>query len=168
MLKPKLSVSGSLLTSRTAFGAQVPDNYQLQWSNYKVGVDFSFPLFLREQRGKLREIKVKQMALDYDLQQTGREITTSILNAYNKLKAYEVQLAIQSSSIDNQQILLRGELAKFDLGESTLFLINSRETKLIDMRLKLADLVSSYQKSVAELYYTAGTSQNNMRVARSN
>ncbi|MCF0057123.1 TolC family protein [Dyadobacter sp. CY356] len=166
MLKPKLSVSGSLLTSRTAFGPQVSDNYQLQWSNYKVGVDFSFPLFLREQRGKLREIKVKQMALDYDMQQTGREINTSILNAYNKLKAYEVQLAIQSGSIDNQQVLLRGELAKFELGESTLFLINSRETKLIDMRLKLAELVSSYQKSVAELYYTAGTSQNNIRVAR--
>lgn len=166
MLKPKLSVSGSLLTSRTAFGAQVPDNYQLQWSNYKIGVDFSFPLFLREQRGKLREIKVKQMALDYDLQQTGREINTSILNSYNKLKAYELQLGIQSGSIDNQQLLLRGELAKFDLGESTLFLINSRETKLIDMRLKMAELVSDYQKAVAELYYMAGTSQNNNRVAR--
>ncbi|MBE9462142.1 TolC family protein [Dyadobacter subterraneus] len=166
MLKPKLSVSGSLLTSRTAFGAQVADNYQLQWSNYKIGVDFSFPLFLREQRGKLREIKVKQMALDYDLQQTGREISTSILNAYNKLKAYEVQLAIQSSSIDNQQLLLRGELSKFELGESTLFLINSRETKLIDMRLKMAELISSYEKTVAELYYVAGTSQNNTQVAR--
>lgn len=165
MLKPKLSVSGSLLTSRSAFGAQVPDNYQLQWSNYKVGVDFSFPLFLREQRGKLREIKVKQMALDYDLQQTGREISTGILNAYNKLKAYEVQLVIQSRSIDNQQLLLGGELAKFDLGESTLFLINSRETKLIDMRLKMAELVSDYQKAVAELYYVAGTSQNNTQVA---
>ena len=106
------------------------------------------------------------MALDYDLQQTGREISTSILNAYNKLKAYEVQLAIQSSSIDNQQLLLRGELSKFELGESTLFLINSRETKLIDMRLKMAELISSYEKTVAELYYVAGTSQNNTQVAR--
>lgn len=166
MLKPKLSISGSLLTSQTAFGPQVSDNYRLQWSNYKVGVDFSFPLFLREQRGKLREVKIKQMALDYDLQQRGREISTSILNAYNKLRAYEVQLAIQSASIDNQQVLLRGELAKFELGESTLFLINSRETKLIDMRLKMAELISSYEKTVAELYYVAGTSQNNTQVAR--
>jgi len=161
MLKPKLSVSGSLLTSRTAFGPQVPDNYQLQWSNYKVGVDFAFPLFLREQRGKLKEIKVKQMALNYDLQQTGREITTNILSSYNKLIAYEAQLVIQARSVENQQVLLSGELAKFELGESTLFLINSRETKLIDMRIKLAELVTDYQKAVAELYYVAGTSQNN-------
>jgi len=160
MLKPKLSVSASLLTSRTAFGPQVSDNYQLQWGNYKMGIDFSFPLFLREQRGKLQEIKVKQRALNFDLQQTGREITTNILSSYNKLIAYEAQLAIQARSVENQQLLLNGELAKFDLGESTLFLINTRETKLIDMRIKMAELVTGYQKTVAELYYVAGTSQS--------
>ena len=166
LLKPKLSVSASLLTSRTAFGPQVPDNYQLQWSNYKMGIDFSFPLFLREQRGKLREVKVKQQALNFDLQQTGREITTNILSSYNKLIAYEAQLAIQARSVENQQVLVSGELAKFDLGESTLFLINSRESKLIDMRIKMAELVTDYQKAIAELYYVAGTSQNNTQVAR--
>jgi outer membrane protein TolC len=168
MLKPKLSLSASLLTGRSAFGPQVPDKYELQWSNYKVGVDFSFPLFLRQERGKLREVKVKQLALDYDLQQTGREINTGILNVYNKLKAYEAQLAIQARSIENQQLLFRGEQAKFDLGESTLFLINSRETKLIDMRIKMAELVSDVQKTVAELYYVAGTSQNNLPVTGNN
>ena len=166
LLKPKLSVSASLLTSRTAFGPQVPDNYQLQWSNYKMGIDFSFPLFLREQRGKLREVKVKQQALNFDLQQTGREITTNILSSYNKLIAYEAQLAIQARSVENQQVLVSGELAKFDLGESTLFLINSRESKLIDMRIKMAELVTDYQKAIAELYYVAGTSQNNTQMAR--
>jgi len=166
LLKPKLSVSASLLTSRTAFGPQVPDNYQLQWSNYKMGIDFSFPLFLREQRGKLREVIVKQQALNFDLQQTGREITTNILSSYNKLIAYEAQLVIQARSVENQQVLVSGELAKFDLGESTLFLINSRESKLIDMRIKMAELVTDYQKAIAELYYVAGTSQNNTQVAR--
>ncbi|MCE7065029.1 TolC family protein [Dyadobacter sp. CY326] len=156
MLKPKLSVSASLITSRTDFGSYVPEYYDLQWNNYKMGVDFSFPLFLRAQRGKLQEIKVKQMSLKYDVQQTGREINTKILSAYNTLLAYESQLAIQTQSIENQQILLSGELAKFELGESTLFLINSRESKLIDMKIKQAELVAGYQKAVAELYYSAG------------
>ena len=158
MLKPKLSVSASLITSRTDFGSYVPEYYDLQWSNYKLGVDFSFPLFLRKERGKLQEIKVKQLALKYDVQQTGREINTNIRNAFTSLIAYESQLRIQTQSIENQQILLNGELAKFDLGESTLFLINSRETKLIDMKIKMAELVTSYHKAVAGLYYSAGTS----------
>ncbi|GGB96636.1 transporter [Dyadobacter sediminis] len=157
MLKPKLNLSASLITSRTDFSNYVPEYYDLQWSNYKLGVDFSFPLFLRAQRGKLQEIKVKQLALQYDVKQTGREINTNILNAFNNLVAYESQLAIQNLSIENQQTLLNGELAKFDLGESTLFLINSRETKLIDMKIKMAELVAGYQKAVAQLYYSVGT-----------
>ncbi|TDE15231.1 TolC family protein [Dyadobacter psychrotolerans] len=160
MLKPKLGLSASLITSRTDFGSYVPEYYDLRWNNYKLGVDFSFPLFLRAERGKLQETKVKQRSLRFDIQQTRREINTRVLSAYNTLLAYESQLAIQSRSIENQQVLLSGELAKFELGESTLFLINSRETKLIDMKVKLAELVSSYQKSIAELYYYAGTTAN--------
>ncbi|RYE27259.1 MAG: hypothetical protein EOP42_19455, partial [Sphingobacteriaceae bacterium] len=87
------------------------------------------------------------------------DIKTNILTSFNDLKAYQSQLSIQSSSINNQKVLVKGELQKFDLGESTLFLINSRETKLIDMQIKQAELVSKYQKSLADLYYKAGTRQ---------
>ncbi|REA64501.1 transporter [Dyadobacter luteus] len=157
MLKPKLSVTAFLITSRTDFSSFVPDYYDLGWSNYKLGVDFAFPLFLREQRGKLNEVKAKQLAIRYDAAQTGREINTNILNAFNELVAYVSQIQVQTTSIENQQVLLTGELAKFDLGESTLFLINSRETKLIDMKIKLAEMITGYQKTIAQLYYAAGS-----------
>lgn len=159
-LKPKLNVSGSLLTTRRDFNSYVPDYYDLNWGNYKVGVDLSFPLFLRAERGKLKELSVKRMDLQFDVQNESRLIRTNIVNSYNDLKAYQAQLAIQTQSIANQEILLRGELQKFDLGESTLFLINSRESKLIDMRIKRAELVAGYHKSLAELYYQAGTWEN--------
>ena len=159
MLKPKLNVSGTLISSRNSFGGNVPDYYDFNWSNYKLGIEFAFPLFLRAERGKLREVKIKQRELDYDLQQTGREIRNNILASYNDLTAYSAQLDVQVQSISNQQILLKGETQKFDLGESTLFLINSRETKLIDMKIKRESMISGYQKSLAELYYKAGTRQ---------
>lgn len=160
MLKPKLNVSGSLISGRTNFGAYSPDYYDFNWSNYKVGVEFAFPLFLRAERGKLKEVKIKQRELDYDLQQTGREIRNNILASYNDLSAYSAQLDVQLKSISNQQILLKGETQKFDLGESTLFLINSRESKLIDMKIKRESMISGYQKTLAELYYKAGTRQD--------
>ena len=159
MLKPKLNVSGTLISSRNSFGGNIPDYYDFNWSNYKLGIEFAFPLFLRAERGKLREVKIKQRELDYDLQQTGREIKNNILASYNDLTAYSAQLDVQVQSISNQQILLKGETQKFDLGESTLFLINSRETKLIDMKIKRESMISGYQKSLAELYYKAGTRQ---------
>ncbi|MBS7562813.1 TolC family protein [Mucilaginibacter sp. Bleaf8] len=160
MLKPKINISGSLLSKRRSFNTYVPDYYDFGWSNYKVGLEFSFPLFLRAERGKLREVKIKQEQLDFDLQQSGRVIQNEVLASYNDLKAYESQLAIQIKNIGNQQILLTGESQKFDLGESTLFLINSRESKLIDMKIKREEMIAGFQKALAGLYYKAGTRQN--------
>lgn len=157
MLKPKLNLSGTLISTRTSFNGYVPGYYDFNWSNYKLGVEFAFPLFLRAERGKLREVKIKQRELDYDLQQSGREIRNNILVAYNNISAYASQLDVQVQSIGNQQLLLKGESQKFELGESTLFLINSRESKLIDMKIKRESMISGYQKSIAELYYQAGT-----------
>lgn len=161
-LKPKVNVSGALLSRRRDFGSYVPDYYDFGWSNYKVGVDFAFPLFLRAERGKLKEVKFKQQQVDYDLMQSGREINNNITASYNSLTAYKSQMTVQVQSINNQQVLLKGELQKFDLGESTLFLINSRESKLIDMKIKREGIISGYQKKLAELYYKAGTRQTNL------
>ncbi|MET0572958.1 MAG: TolC family protein, partial [Pedobacter agri] len=159
LLKPKLNVIGNLISSRTNFNSNIPGYYDFNWSNYKLGLEFAFPLFLRSERGKLREVKIKQQELSYELQQSGREIRNNILASYNDLSAYAAQLAVQQKSIENQQILVTGENQKFALGESTLFLINSRETKLIDMKIKQESMISSYQKTIAELYYKAGTRQ---------
>lgn len=160
LLKPKLNVMGNLISSRTDFNSVIPGYYDFNWSNYKVGIEFAFPLFLRSERGKLREVKIKQQELNFDLQQYGRTIRNDITTSYNDLSAYAAQLAVQIKSIQNQQILVTGENQKFNLGESTLFLINSRETKLIDMKIKQESMVAGYQKTLAELYYKAGTRQN--------
>ena len=159
MLKPKLNVIGNLISSRTGFNSNIPGYYDFNWSNYKVGVEFAFPLFLRAERGKLREVKIKQLENNLELKQFDREIKNNIVTSYNDLSAYAAQLAVQRQSIANQQILVTGENQKFALGESTLFLINSRETKLIDMKIKQESMISSYQKTIAELYYKAGTRQ---------
>ncbi|MBD1392790.1 TolC family protein [Mucilaginibacter glaciei] len=157
LLKPKLNINGSFLSNRRDFGSYVPDTYDFRPGNYKVGIDFSFPLFLRAERGKLREVKIQQLELEYDVKQTGREIQTGISSSYNELKAYEAKVLLQTKSVINQQVLVKGELQKFELGESTLFLINSRETKLIDMQIKKAEMIAGMQKSLADLYYKAGT-----------
>ena len=157
MLKPKINIAGSLLSSRTSFSGFVPDRYDFNTGNYKVGLEFAFPLFLRSERGKLREVKIKQLELQYDLQQFGREIRNTVVASYNKLDTYSEQLGIQVKSIANQEVLLQGESSKFELGESTLFLINARETKLIDMKIKRIEMIAGYQQTLAELYYKAGT-----------
>ncbi len=157
MLKPKLNVGASLLSMRRDFNSNIPDYYDFNMGNYKIGLDFVFPLFLRSERGKLKEVKIKQLELQYDIQQTNREIKNSIVTSFNHLDAYSRQIEVQVKNISNQEMLLRGETTKFGLGESTLFLINARESKLIDMKIKLEEMIIGYEKKLAELYYKAGT-----------
>ncbi|MBO2008389.1 TolC family protein [Hymenobacter negativus] len=157
MLKPKLNVSGVLLSQGDFYRSEVPSYYNFGMDNYKVGVDFSFPLFLRAERGKLQYTRIQVKETTLERQQSQRTIVTRVNSVYNTLRAYERQLALQAQTITNQRILLQAELQKFELGESTIFLINARETKLIDLRIKQESLRSSYEKSRAELYYYAGT-----------
>ena len=157
MLKPKLNLSGSFISQGNFYQPEVPSYYNFGFDNYKVGVDFAFPLFLRAERGKLQYTRIQIQENQLERQQSQRSIVTQVNSIYNTLKAYEQQLLLQAQTITNQRLLLRAELTKFELGESTIFLINARETKLIDLRIKQESLRSSYEKSRAELYYYAGT-----------
>ncbi|GAB3878267.1 TolC family protein [Hymenobacter segetis] len=157
MLKPKLNVSGVLLSQGNFYQPEVPAYYNFGRDNYKVGVDFAFPLFLRAERGKLQYTRIQVKETTLERQQSQRSIVTQVNTVYNTLQAYERQLALQAQTIANQRLLLQAELQKFELGESTIFLINARETKLIDLRIKQESLRSGYEKSRAELYYYAGT-----------
>ncbi|MFD1141801.1 TolC family protein [Larkinella insperata] len=159
LLQPQINLSANLL-SRTPSANEGYDwasYYAFRAENHKIGVDFTFPLFLRKERGKLRQVQLKSQQLALERQQTGRDIVNGVQAAWNELKALEGQLTLQRQTVTNQQALLQAEQQKFDMGESSLFLINSRETKLIDLQVKQAELQSKYQKAVANLWYAAGT-----------
>ena len=49
-------------------------------------------------------------------------------------------------------MLLRGEERKFELGESSLFIINSREAKLIESQVKEIVLENKLLGAKSELY----------------
>ena len=155
LLKPRIDVSGTLLSRGDFYQTEVPPAYDFGRRNYKLGVDFAFPLFLRQERGQLQQARVRETVLEQ--QQSRRTILNQLTATYNTLQAYERQLTVQALTIANQRTLLQAELQKYDLGESTIFLINSRETKLIDLRIKQESMRASYEKSLAELYYDVGT-----------
>ena len=157
LLKPRLNLSGTLLGQGDFYRAEVPGPYNFGPGNYKMGVDVAFPLLLRAERGKLQYTRIQVRETGLERQQSQRVIATQVNTVFNTLRAYERQLALQARAIAGQQLLLRAELQKFELGESTIFLVNTRETKLIELQIKQESLRAGYEKSRAELYYYAGT-----------
>jgi outer membrane protein TolC len=158
LLLPKIALDASLL-SRGPLSEANNDGatyYNFQPNNHKIGVDFAFPLFLRAERGKLRQVQLKNQQTGLERQQTGRDIVNEVQRAWNELATLEQQIATQQQTAANQQVLVRAEAAKFQLGESSLFLLNSRESKLIDYQVKLEELRAKHQKALANLWYAAG------------
>lgn len=159
LLQPQITLNANLL-SRTPLPGAAYDwasYYAFRADNHKVGVDLNFPLFLRKERGKLRQVQIKTQQVELETQQTGRNIANEVQAVWNELRALEGQITVQQQTAANQRTLLGAEQQKFDLGESSLFLINSRESKLIDLQLKLEELRTKRQKAVAALWYVAGT-----------
>ncbi|GAB4014664.1 TolC family protein [Spirosoma koreense] len=159
LLMPKVNLQASLLSRGPLSEASYDgvDYYGFQADNHKIGVDLAFPIFLRAERGKLRQTQLKNQQTGLERQQTGRDIVNEVQRAWNELAALEQQIQTQQQTASNQQILVQAEVEKFQLGESSLFLVNSRESKLIDYQVKLEELRAKHQKALASLWYAAGS-----------
>lgn len=159
LLQPQISLNASLLsrTPQPGIGYDWSSYYAFRPDNHKIGLNFVMPLFLRKERGKLRQVQLKSQQVALDRQQTSRDITNDIQTTWNDLQTVQRQIGVQQQTVTNQRRLVQAEQQKFDMGESSLFLVNARESKLIDLGVKLEALRTKYQKAVATLWYAAGT-----------
>lgn len=151
-LKPKLNINYNALNEPV--GNDFTENYSVQ--NYKWGLNFSYPIFTRKQRGDLQLTRLK-------IQETKLGQNQKLLELQNKVKSYyfeqlnlQKQVSLFSSTVNNYNKLLEGEKQKFNSGESSLFLINSREINLIHAKLKLIELMAKYKIAHNGLKWSAG------------
>lgn len=153
--KPKLNLEYNFLQKSFPLnGESVGPNYFS--NNYKFGVNFSYPLFLRTERGKFQLVKLKLLDNKYELIQINRQVTINIKTTYNELQNLRDLIAIQESIVTGAENMRRGEEIRFVNGESSVFLINSRDMYLISNQIKLADLKAKYAKNKALLLWSAG------------
>ena len=155
-LKPNLDFSYKYLTSpRNNFADDLNFNYVQ--NNYKIMLSISQPLFLRKERAKYQLAKIKVAQTKLEALQTSREVANTISSSFNEIKFLESSLAMQENMLDNYSKLLQGEQSKFDNGESSIFMLNSRESKLIEAAIKRAEAKSKLEKMKTELYFNAGS-----------
>lgn len=121
-------------------------------SNYKSGVNVSFPLFLRKERGDLKLAKIKIQDTEYEIQST-KVVLKNKINAINQeLESFILQNDYTEIIVEDYDKMLSAEERKFFLGESSLFLVNSRESKLIDAKLKAISIENQFFNSKANLF----------------
>lgn len=120
-------------------------------SAYKSGFNISIPLFLRKERGELTLAKIKMQNTDFEIQATKVTIKNKINGISQELESYTIQNQYTESMVNDYETMLNAEERKFFLGESSLFLVNSRESKLIDAKLKAISIENNYLTTKANL-----------------
>ncbi|TVZ53126.1 TolC family protein [Dokdonia sp. Hel_I_53] len=149
-LLPKVNIQYNFLTP------EVDTFDNLNTSNYKAFVDVSFPLFLRKERGDLQLAALKVKDANFERTATTLAIKNKLTATEAEINSLSIQNTYISNIINDYETLVVAEERKFFLGESSLFLINTREQKLIDARLKGNSLTVESLKAVAKLYNVAG------------
>lgn len=155
-LKPKLKLKYNLLGQEFDILQNGQNDGVVVAQNYKAGVQFEINPILRSERANLEMNRIK-------VDQTNFEIINKRLTLQNKLNAYlsdwnnnQQQIILTRNIVKNYEMLLQGELAKFKVGESDLFIVNTRETQLIEAEIKLLKLLAKQQKIGLSLIWVNG------------
>lgn len=151
-LFPSLKMNYNLLEKNY----QLPDNWNNN-NNYKYGFTLSLPLFQRRARGELGKTKNKIENLGWDRKYLAIEIENKIRSNFAEFTSLKQQIAFSASSLEANKTLLDTEDMKFKIGESSLFLINSREMKYLESEQKNISLRAKFYTSIFKNKWAAGT-----------
>ncbi|SDJ43598.1 TolC family protein [Chryseobacterium jejuense] len=132
------------------------ENYRADYlplfdNNFQYGLKLEIPVFQREARAHYQIAKIKIQQNQMDTQLKKRELQTKIETYKNELVNYHTQINLSQKNLVNYQKLLAAEETKYSNGESSLFLINSRENKMIDAQEKFISIQMKFVKSFNKL-----------------
>lgn len=125
-------------------------------NNFQYGLKVAIPLRFSQGRGDYKKARLKIEETRLDQNQTRQKIQLKIQSYYNELTTLKSQTALQSNNYTNYQQLVKAEETRFFNGESSLFLINSRENKALEALEKLISIKTKFYKTVYALQWSAG------------
>lgn len=151
-LLPKLDLSYNYLSEPSYI-----DNYRFE--DYKVGVNFSFPLFLRKERGSLKLADLKIQDSEFGLQFERKNLENKIKAQQQEITSLQTQKDYNNRLVKDFTTLLTAEDRLFEMGESSLFIINSRENSLVSSQINDIALENRYFNALIGLYKTLANPQ---------
>ncbi|MEM7162417.1 MAG: TolC family protein [Bacteroidota bacterium] len=121
---------------------------------YTLGINFELPILNRKYRGKRKELefKILNYSLEIDNEKRGLEVLFNQFQNIETLLGNQLQNARQAAS--GYEALTNAERTKFEIGESSLFLVNRREAKFLEMQFKATEVHNELLKNRLSFFYT--------------
>ena len=149
-LLPKLDLKYQYLN--TAF-----NSYNSISDNSRFGISFASPLFFIGPRADYHESKFKlaeaQMSLKFKKREINQKATALFKQVESYKRIYEMLKQVESGYFQLYQM----EIKKFNSGDGTVFLLNSREAKYWEANLKTMEHYGKLLNTMVEYLSVCGT-----------
>ena len=126
-------------------------------NNSKYGLSLTLPLFQRQSRAELAKTKNKIEDINWDKKYYSLEIENKVKSSFTEFYTVKQQIKTNDAILNAQKLLFDTENTKFQLGESSLFLINSREIKYIETEQKQIALKTKLFQSMYKNRWAMGS-----------
>ncbi|MEM7678835.1 MAG: TolC family protein, partial [Myxococcota bacterium] len=132
---PELDLSASL--AKDLGSNKDPDKVEsLDPTEFKVGLTLKLPFLLRKARGKRDKAEAKLDEVRQKARFQRDKLITQVLNLWSALNAQAQQSKLADETYRVAEAVAAAERRRFDLGVTTLFIVNLREQKAAEAARK--------------------------------
>ncbi len=113
----------------------------------KAGLRIEIPLATRTQKGRINYYESRQKKLQFTETFLRERIRADVQDALNALDIAKSKVEVAGAEVKASRDLARGELKRFDLGDSNLIFVNLREQNAADAEVREIEALQDYQKA---------------------
>lgn len=123
---------------------------------YRFGVRLSFQFYQREARGEILQKTGKAQRLKLRQNFELRKIGLDVENAHSAITRAEERIKILKKSLLLAKKLAKGEQTRFELGSTSLLIVNMRERNVLQAEREWIKAMADYQKAQALYQWSTG------------
>ena len=123
----------------------------------KAELSISLPLRQRTADGRIQAAQAKLQKLDLDLLNQRQTIVVEVNDAFNAINTTYERFVAAEREVQLARQLEVGERTRFNLGDSTVFLVNQRERATAEAETKLIEIRAEYEQAVAAFRAASGS-----------
>lgn len=131
-------------------------------NEFKASLVFELPFQRRTATGKLKVAEAKTAQIDIRTQFQKDQIEAEVRDAWSAVEASRQRMQLLREEVEVTRQLEDAERTRYDLGDSTLFILNQREQATAEAATREISAQADYQRALAAYdYAVAATLRNN-------
>ncbi len=166
-LWPSLDLVGSYQRNGldpSSYGRSLSHTFQQNNPSYFVGAVFTLPLFNRDAKSRLKITKAFKEQAILGIKKLEQDIMMQIDNAVKFAQSTYQQVDATRQARVYSEAALDAEQKKLDNGKSTSFIVLDLQSKLTLARSAEIKALADYNKALAALYFSEGSTLERLRM----